>query len=156
MDGCAIFLNILWFILGGEILCLTYGIVGILCCISIIGAPIGVGLLRVAGFAAFPFGKALYRPQSPYERSGCAACMNVFWMIFIGWWMAIMFFIVGAICCCTIIGIPFGLGYFNLAKLSFRPFNVVVCNKEDLMARYQYQAPASVMWYNAYAPVVIL
>ena len=51
---------------------------------------------------------------------------NILWFIFIGLWSAISWFFLGILWCITIIGIPFGLQAFKLAKLTLFPFGKVV------------------------------
>ena len=51
---------------------------------------------------------------------------NIIWFIFIGLWSAISWFFLGILWCITIIGIPFGLQAFKLAKLTLFPFGKVV------------------------------
>ena len=52
---------------------------------------------------------------------------NIIWFLFggiaagLGWW------IVGALWCVTIVGIPIGLQCFKLSALSFFPFGKEVC-----------------------------
>lgn len=47
---------------------------------------------------------------------------NLFWLVFVGWEMAIIYFLVGVICCIFIIFIPIGIQYFKFARLAFWPF----------------------------------
>ena len=47
---------------------------------------------------------------------------NILWFIFVGLWEAIGYFFLGLIWCITIVGIPFGLQAFKLAKLIILPF----------------------------------
>ena len=47
---------------------------------------------------------------------------NIIWFILIGLWEAIGYFFIGLIWCITIVGIPFGLQAFKLAKLIILPF----------------------------------
>ena len=47
---------------------------------------------------------------------------NLFWVILIGWEMAVVFFLLGVVCCVTLIFIPIGLQYFKFAKLAIWPF----------------------------------
>jgi uncharacterized membrane protein YccF (DUF307 family) len=47
---------------------------------------------------------------------------NVIWLVFGGFFMFIHYAITGLVLCVTIIGIPFGLQIFKLAKLSLWPF----------------------------------
>lgn len=59
-NGClAIFMNVLWILLGGiEIGTLHIGI-GLLCCITIIGIPFGIQHFKMAFLALIPFGKTI-------------------------------------------------------------------------------------------------
>jgi len=97
-----------------------YFIVGLLFCITIIGIPFGVQLMKFAAFALSPFGK---NPEFPKGNMGCLTLgFNILWIVF-GWWeIAIMHFIFGCLFCITIVGIPFGVQHFKLAKLSLLPF----------------------------------
>lgn len=47
---------------------------------------------------------------------------NIIWFVFSGFWTGIIWLLVGALWCLTILGIPIGLQCFKLAKLSFMPF----------------------------------
>jgi uncharacterized membrane protein YccF (DUF307 family) len=55
--GLSVVANVLWFVLVGWWLALEHLIVGILLCITIIGIPLGVGAIKMAGAALVPFGK---------------------------------------------------------------------------------------------------
>ena len=90
--------NVLWFVLGGFIVSLYYFVVGILFCITIIGIPFGAQLIKLAGFALWPFG---HEVQSDTNDGSCmSVIMNVIW----------------------IIGIPFGVQHFKMAYLALVPF----------------------------------
>ena len=43
--------NILWIIFGGILVSLCYFLLGILYCITIIGIPFGIQLMKIAGLA---------------------------------------------------------------------------------------------------------
>ena len=47
---------------------------------------------------------------------------NLLWMVFVGWELALIFFLVGIICFVTILFIPCGFQYFKLARLAIWPF----------------------------------
>ena len=47
---------------------------------------------------------------------------NLLWMVFVGWELAIVYFLLGLICFVTIIFIPVGFQYFKLARLAIWPF----------------------------------
>ena len=110
--------NILWFVLGGIWLGLEWVLAGVLFCCTIIGIPYGVACFRIAGFAFFPFGRTIEES----EDAGIGTfLLNVIWVIFAGIWLWLSAVIEGVLFCCTIIGIPFGIGCFRIAMVSFAP-----------------------------------
>lgn len=99
---------------------LLYIIVGLLFCVSIIGIPFGYELIKIGFFTFHPFGR------TPEFRVGqpdlLRLIFNIIWILF-GWIeLAILHVIIGGILCITIIGIPFGLQHFKIARLSLMPF----------------------------------
>ena len=113
--------NILWLIFGGFISGLAWILAGVICCITVIGIPIGLQCFKFAGLAFCPFGKDVV-----YGGSTGSLIVNIIWMIFFGIEMAIGNAIIGLILCATIIGIPFGLQFFKIAKLALMPFGARV------------------------------
>ncbi len=113
--------NILWFLLGGFISGLLWIISGLLLCITIIGIPIGLQCFKFAQLAFFPFGKEIV-----YEAKPISLLADILWIIFFGVPMCLMNIFSGVICCITIIGIPFGLQFFKLARLSLMPFGAII------------------------------
>lgn len=112
--------NILWFVLGGFLISLYYFVVGVLFCITIIGIPFGVQLIKLAGFALWPFGHDI---QSDTNDGGCLSIiMNVIWILVGGIEIATIHLTFGVFLCLTIIGIPFGLQHFKMALLALIPF----------------------------------
>ena len=47
---------------------------------------------------------------------------NLLWMVFVGWILALVFLLLGVVCCILILFIPVGLQYFKLARLAIWPF----------------------------------
>lgn len=112
--------NLLWIILGGLFVALYYWIIGILFCITVIGAPFGVQLIKLGTFALWPFG---HEVQPGPDDSGCLSIfMNVLWILLGGIEIAFTHLAFGAICCITIVGIPFGIQHFKMALLALMPF----------------------------------
>ena len=112
--------NILWFVLGGFLVSIYYFIVGLLFCITIIGIPFGLQLIKLAGFALWPFGHEI---QSDTNDGGCLSIfMNVIWILVGGIEIAMLHLTFGVFLCITIIGIPFGLQHFKMALLALIPF----------------------------------
>jgi len=109
--------NILWFIFAGFWQGLGWAFFGLLWCVTIVGIPIGLQCFKLAGLAFFPFGKQIE------NVGGAGSCLlNLLWLIFGGFQIALIAFLNGLILCATIIGIPFGLQCFKLARLAFMPF----------------------------------
>ena len=118
--------NLLWFAFGGIWLGLAWVLVGLLWCCTIIGIPFGIASFRIAGFAFCPFGKKLI--PSPNAGMG-TALLNLIWIVFAGFWLALGAALTGVLWCCTIIGIPWGIACFNIAQASFAPLGKVVVKK---------------------------
>ena len=112
--------NILWLLLGGIPISVYYAVIGLLFCISIIGIPFGVQLLKIAGFALWPFGHDII--PGPNDTGCIAIVMNIIWIILGGIEIALTHLGLGAFFCLTIIGIPFGLQHFKMALLALVPF----------------------------------
>lgn len=113
--------NILWFLFGGIWQGLGWVLAGILWCITIIGIPIGKQCFKFASMAFFPFGKEIV-----YGGSTPSLIANIFWFILSGIPLALSAAINGVLLCCTIIGIPFGLQCFKIAKLALMPFGAEI------------------------------
>ena len=120
--------NIIWIIFGGLFESIAWLIIGIFFCITIIGIPFGLQCFKIAMLVICPFGKEI-----EYSRkSGCCQlCGNIIWILLCGLFLGIFNLIAGCIYCITIIGIPFGLQFFKLAKLSLIPFGAKVVESSD-------------------------
>ena len=105
--------NILWIILGGLAIAIGWALVGLILCISIIGIPLGIQAFKMAGLTLTPFGKTVQ-----YGGGVGSALANILWVVLVGWWMALGYLGAGVLNCITIIGIPFGLQSFKMAKLA--------------------------------------
>ncbi len=112
--------NIIWIIFGGLWTALLLCVAGLICCVTIIGIPLGIQLFKFAKVSLAPFGKkvALNYMEHPI--------VNTLWLIFLGWETFLVYVLAGALCCITIIGIPVGLQGFKLAKLALAPFGAKV------------------------------
>lgn len=113
--------NIIWFLFGGLVSGLSWLLAGLLWCITIVGIPVGVQCFKLAGLSFFPFGK-----EVEYGGGAGSFLLNVLWILFTGWVLAVEHVFFGIIFCITIVGIPFGMQHFKLAKLAFMPFGTIV------------------------------
>ena len=117
--------NIIWVVFGGAIISLGYILGGLVLCLTIVGIPFGVQIMRLGKFALWPFGGDV---QPKRNATGCLQLlMNVLWIIFGGIEVALGHLTMGVIFCITIVGIPFGMQHFKLMMLALMPFgNTVV------------------------------
>ena len=116
--------NILWLVLGGLIIALMYFLVGFLMCITIIGIPFGLQLFKFGRLALWPFGHEIV--DGPNEPGCVSVVMDVIWILF-GWWeIAILHLVFGLLFCITIVGIPWGLQHFKMILPTLIPFGKVI------------------------------
>ncbi|MCB5714789.1 YccF domain-containing protein [Lactonifactor longoviformis] len=113
--------NLLWFICGGFLSGLSWLFLGCLWCITIIGIPIGKQCFKFAELSFFPFGK-----EVSYGGGAGSLLLNIIWLIVTGVPMALESLVLGAVLCVTIVGIPFGIQHFKIAKLALLPFGAEI------------------------------
>ena len=115
--------NLLWFVFGGGFIAwLSWLLTGVLFVLTVVGIPFAYAAFRIAGFAAFPFGRVLLDASLLGEEKVLGTgLMNLLWMVLAGVWLALAHIVMGVTCCLTLIGIPFGLAHFKLAGVCFAP-----------------------------------
>ena len=91
--------NLLWFVFGGLWMGLGWSLVGLLWCITIVGIPVGMQCFKLAGLAFFPFGKVIV-----YGGGAPSLLMNLLWLLFGGFALAISAALHGLLFCITIVG----------------------------------------------------
>lgn len=109
--------NILWFIFGGFISGISWCLAGCIWCITIVGIPWGVQCFKFAVLSFFPFGR-----EVEYGGGVGSLLLNIVWLLISGIPLALESALMGCLLCVTILGIPFGLQQFKLAKLALMPF----------------------------------
>ncbi|HSK33418.1 MAG TPA: YccF domain-containing protein [Propionicimonas sp.] len=112
-------LNIIWLILGGFWLAIGYIAAGILACIFIITIPFGIASFRMAGYALWPFGRAVV--AKPGAGLG-SALGNVIWFVIAGVWLAIGHVTTALAQAVTIIGIPLAIANLKMIPVTCFPF----------------------------------
>ena len=123
--------NILWFILGGIWMGLSWWLAGIFCFISILGIPWGRACFVIGQFAFCPFGKMpiardLLTGQKDIGVGFWGTLGNVIWLILAGIWIALEHLGWALICALTIIGIPFAWQHVKLAALALCPIGKTI------------------------------
>jgi len=127
--------NLLWFIFGGGFFAwLGWLLLGLLLCCTVVGIPFGMAAFRIAGFAAFPFGKELVDAQLIGEkRIAGTGFANFLWVILAGLWLAIAHVLAGISCFLAFVlvfPIFFGIAHFKLAGVCFAPLGKRPVSKE--------------------------
>lgn len=114
--------NIIWLVFGGILAAILWLIAGLILCLTIIGIPFGLQCFKIAQFVLWPFGREI--ELGDFGVGGLL--LNIIWLIFLGWELAITHLVIGVIFCITIIGIPFGLQHFKFALLGLIPFGAKI------------------------------
>jgi uncharacterized membrane protein YccF (DUF307 family) len=119
-------LNILWFIFGGFITGFLWLVGGLFLALTIVGLPWTMAAWRVAGFAFAPFGRHIVDRGALTGRRDLGTgdiglVMNIVWIVFGGWHIALAHVLVGVAQAVTIIGIPFAIQNFKLALIALAP-----------------------------------
>lgn len=112
--------NIIWLVFGGIFIAIEYFIGSILLIITIVGIPFALQTFKLGLLALWPFGRTSIISEQP---TGCiSTLMNLVWLLFGGFWIAISHALLGLLFFITIIGIPFGQQHFKLATVALTPF----------------------------------
>lgn len=117
--------NVLWIVLGGGIfLFFEYLIGGVLACMTIVGIPFGIQLIKLSYLGLVPFGKDI---RSTKQASGCLyTIFNLLWIVTGGLIISVTHLFFAFLCAITIIGIPFAVQHMKLASVALTPFGKVV------------------------------
>lgn len=113
--------NIIWLICGGLIGALSWALAGLIWTVTIIGIPWAVQCFKFARLTLRPFGL-----EVQYGGGAVSCLANVIWLIVSGIPLALEFAFFGTVLCITVVGIPFGMQMFKLAKLALMPFGAKV------------------------------
>ena len=109
--------NLIWIICGGLFSAIGWWLAGILWCITIVGIPVSLQCFKMSSLSLNPFGKEVI------DEGGAVSCLlNIIWFFVSGLELAIGNLVIGCVLCVTIIGIPFGMQFFKIARLALFPF----------------------------------
>lgn len=117
-------LNIIWLILGGFIVVISYLLGGIVLCLTIIGIPFGIQCFKLAGLALMPFGREIREKKPP--GGALAVIMNVIWIILPGLELAVFHLMMALLLAITIIGLPLAAQHLKMTRLAILPFGFEV------------------------------
>jgi uncharacterized membrane protein YccF (DUF307 family) len=124
-------LNILWFIFGGWISGTLWILAGLFMMITVVGIPWAPSAFRIAAYSYFPFGKTVehrWVGGGPV-RETTSLLLNIIWIVFAGWWLALHHLVLAFGLAVTIIGIPFAWAHLKLAAISLAPVGVTIVER---------------------------
>ena len=123
-------LNIIWLVLSGFWLFLSYMLAGIICCILIVTIPFGIASFRIGLYALWPFGR---RVVDKPDAGVFSFLGNVIWVIVAGIWIALEHIVSGIALCITIIGIPLGIANFKMVPIALMPLGKEIVDTSNKM-----------------------
>ncbi|MFP5383675.1 MAG: YccF domain-containing protein [Gammaproteobacteria bacterium] len=137
--------NLVWFVFGGCMMGLGWWLSALLCFVTIVGIPWGRACFNIGLFTFIPFGREAVNRRELYgsEDLGTGALGtvgNLFWLVFMGWWLALGHLFWGIVFCVTILGIPFGVQHFKLAGVALWPVGKAIVTVEQARAARQRHA----------------
>lgn len=137
--------NVIWFVLGGLVLGISWWICSAFAFLTIIGIPWGRACFVIGKFAFFPFGKEavsrkLLNGQDDIGTGPLGLIGNIVWFVLFGIWLAIGHVLSAVACALTIIGIPLAIQHLKLAGIALFPIGKVIVPKEVAATLYAEQA----------------
>ena len=109
--------NLIWFICAGFWQGMAWTLAGVLWTVTVIGIPIGQQCFKFAALSFSPFGRDVV-----YGGGAVSFLLNLIWLVVSGLPIALTAAANGLVLCCTVVGIPWGMQCFKLAKLALMPF----------------------------------
>lgn len=145
-------LNLLWHIpFCGFAFALTYFLIGIIMCCTVILIPVGKRYFQIALFLLAPFSHALVTEKERSMLTGenispgvYTTILSILYLPF-GCIAAIMGCAITVAECISIIGIPCGLVWGRLIKTFFNPFNKVCVTKAEALEIDRIKAETNYM-----------
>jgi len=131
MQPVSLLLNILWILLCGAWMAAGWLVAAIVMAITIIGLPWARAAFNIAVYTLLPFGS---RAVNRYELTGqedigtgpLGVIGNLIWLIFAGWWLALIHVAYALAFAITIIGIPFAWANLKLAGIALWPIGKTI------------------------------
>ena len=91
--------------------------------VTIVGLPFGWQLLKIAWLSLLPFGNEFERAEADFPVTRWF--FNIIWLLFFGIVIVASHLLLGLLFSLTIVGLPFGIQHFKLAKVALWPFGLV-------------------------------
>ena len=131
MSPINLLLNVLWIVLGGLWMALSWVVAGLILALTIVGLPWARSAFTLALYNLAPFGRTVVRRDrlEGHETLGTGplgTIGNIVWLLLAGWWLALEHLAIALAFAVTIIGLPFAWAHLKLAGLSLWPVGMTV------------------------------
>lgn len=139
-------LNILNFVLGGFFTTLAWLLATVVSVVLIFTLPLSRSCWEITKLSLLPYGnEAIHVDElNPDEKNALLSAggtlLNIFWLVFFGWWLCLSHIASGIAQCLTIIGIPVGIANFKLAAIALWPVGRRVVSVEEAQAARERNA----------------
>lgn len=139
-------LNILNFVLGGFITTLSWLLATLVSIVLIFTLPLSRSCWEITKLSLLPFGNEAVHVDvlEPDDKSSVlnagGTLLNIFWIVFFGWWLCLLHITAGITQCLTIIGIPVGIANFKIAAIALWPVGRRVVSVETARAAREANA----------------
>ncbi|KHN55197.1 hypothetical protein OI70_14785 [Dickeya fangzhongdai] len=139
-------LNILNFVLGGFFTTLAWLLATVVSIVLVFTLPLTRSCWEITKLSLLPYGNEAIHVDElrPGQKSSLlnagGTLLNVFWLIFFGWWLCLSHIVSGIAQCLTIIGIPVGIANFKIAAIALWPVGRRVVSVEEAQAAREANA----------------
>ncbi len=139
-------LNILNFVLGGFLTTLSWLLATLVSIVLIFTLPLTRSCWEITKLSLLPFGNEAVHVDvlTPDSKSSVlnagGTLLNIFWVVFFGWWLCLLHITAGIAQCLTIIGIPVGIANFKIAAIALWPVGRRVVSVETARAAREANA----------------
>ena len=128
-------LNLLWLIFGGLHVAINWFLASLILAVTIVGLPWARAAFNICVLSFLPFGSFVVSREDVTGKSDIGTGSlglvgNILWAVLAGWWLFLFHLFYVIFFGVTIIGIPFALQHWKLAKLSFLPVGKKIISVE--------------------------
>ncbi|MBK4716286.1 MULTISPECIES: YccF domain-containing protein [Tenebrionibacter/Tenebrionicola group] len=139
-------LNILNFVLGGFATTLAWLLTTLASIILIFTLPLTRSCWEITRISLLPFGNEAVHVDilEPDNKSAIlnagGTLLNLFWLVFFGWWLCLLHITAGIAQCLSLVGIPVGIANFKIAAIALWPVGRRVVSIETARAAREANA----------------
>jgi uncharacterized membrane protein YccF (DUF307 family) len=132
----SLLLNIIWILLGGAWMAFGWLVAAAIMAVTIVGIPWARAAVTIALYTLMPFGytavpRDRHTGQEDIGTGPLGAIGNILWLVFAGWWLALMHVMWAVLLAITIIGIPFAWAHLKLAGIALWPIGKMIVPKDQ-------------------------